>query len=190
MQTGARAYVKGRYMRAYRSRHRGRRRLLLRLAAPLTGGSVFARRASRRRARSRLPDCAPSGSTAHVAGTATKQPRSSSSSDSRMTAATVRMVAARGTCRAGSPVPFPCLRMADLWLATTPRSSEGRHGYRSRRRPVVREKDNFERSRFLIVAAARETHDRRALARGSAVRSQAVASPRWRHAPRLGGLRF
>ena len=38
-----------------------------------TRGSVFARRASRRRARSRLPDCAPSGSTAHVAGTATKE---------------------------------------------------------------------------------------------------------------------
>jgi hypothetical protein len=49
-------------IRPIHKRARGRRRLLLRLAAPLAGGSVFAGRANRRRTRQRLPDSAERGS--------------------------------------------------------------------------------------------------------------------------------
>ena len=52
---------------------RGRRRLLLRLAAPLASGTVLAGGASRRRTRPRVPDCTRSGSTVLVAGRATKE---------------------------------------------------------------------------------------------------------------------
>jgi hypothetical protein len=54
---------------------RGRRRLLLRLAAALAGGSVFAGRASRWRTRPRLPDSAGCRSVALAPGMATNQQR-------------------------------------------------------------------------------------------------------------------